>query len=89
MKQHHPRVLRLPVLTAVVVALAASAPTPGIPADHESYMRRMMDLMVAAFQSDATRVCTFRPASQVAGRRPGAARSVHLHGDSIPIEELI
>ena len=36
-----------------------STPTPGIPADHESYMRLMMDLMVAAFQSDATRVCTF------------------------------
>ena len=36
-----------------------TAPTPGIPADHESYVRLMMDLMVAAFQSDATRVCTF------------------------------
>ena len=36
-----------------------TTPTPGIPADHESYMRLMMDLMVAAFQSDATRVCTF------------------------------
>ena len=36
-----------------------TAPTPGIPADHESYVRLMMDLLVAAFQSDATRVCTF------------------------------
>ena len=36
-----------------------TTPTPGIPADHESYLRLMMDLMVAAFQSDATRVCTF------------------------------
>jgi len=36
-----------------------TTPTPGIPADHESYVRLMMDLMVAAFQSDATRVCTF------------------------------
>ncbi|MEC9300512.1 MAG: DUF1552 domain-containing protein [Pseudomonadota bacterium] len=35
------------------------APTPGIPADHESYIRLMMDLMIMAFQSDATRVCTF------------------------------
>ena len=34
-------------------------PTPGIPADHESYVRLMLDIMVAAFQSDATRVCTF------------------------------
>ena len=36
-----------------------TTPTPGIPADHESYLRLMMDLIVAAFQSDATRVCTF------------------------------
>ena len=36
-----------------------TTPTPGIPADHQSYVRLMMDLMVAAFQSDATRVCTF------------------------------
>ena len=36
-----------------------TTPTPGIPADHESYVRLMLDLMVAAFQSDATRVCTF------------------------------
>ncbi len=36
-----------------------TTPTPGIPADHESYVRLMFDLMVAAFQSDATRVCTF------------------------------
>ncbi len=36
-----------------------TTPTPGIPSDHESYVRLMLDLMVAAFQSDATRVCTF------------------------------
>ena len=35
------------------------APTPGIPANHESYVRLMMDLMILAFQSDATRVITF------------------------------
>ena len=35
------------------------APIPGIPADHESYVRLMMDLMILAFQSDATRVITF------------------------------
>ena len=34
-------------------------PAPGIPPDHQEYVRLMMDLMVAAFQSDATRVCTF------------------------------
>ena len=36
-----------------------TTPAPGIPADHESYVRLMLDLMVAAFQADATRVCTF------------------------------
>lgn len=35
------------------------APTPGIPADHQAYIRLMMDLMIMAFQSDATRVVTF------------------------------
>ena len=34
-------------------------PTPGIPADHQSYVLLMLDLMIAAFQSDATRVATF------------------------------
>ncbi len=36
-----------------------ATPAPGIPPDHQEYVRLMMDLMVAAFQSDATRVCTF------------------------------
>ena len=34
-------------------------PEPGIPADHREYVRTMLDLLVAAFQSDATRVVTF------------------------------
>ena len=36
-----------------------TAPEPGIPADHQEYVRLMLDLTVAAFQSDATRVVTF------------------------------
>jgi len=36
-----------------------TAPDPGIPSDHEEYVRLMMDLVVIAFQSDATRVITF------------------------------
>ena len=36
-----------------------TTPAPGIPGEHEAYMRLMMDLMVAAFQSDATRIVTF------------------------------
>ena len=34
-------------------------PSAGIPADHQSYMRAMFDLIVLAFWSDATRVSTF------------------------------
>ena len=36
-----------------------ATPTPGVPDNHESYLRLMLDLMIVAFQSDATRVCTF------------------------------
>ena len=36
-----------------------TTPTPGIPADHDEYLKLMMDLLVAAFQSNATRVATF------------------------------
>lgn len=38
---------------------AMRRPDPGIPDDHEAYMRTMMDMIVLAFWSDATRVCTF------------------------------
>ncbi|MDC0268093.1 DUF1552 domain-containing protein [bacterium] len=34
-------------------------PVAGIPADHAVYVQTMMDLMVLAFWSGATRVCTF------------------------------
>ena len=34
-------------------------PEPGIPDDHGAYMKSMMDMIVLAFWSDATRVCTF------------------------------
>lgn len=34
-------------------------PTSGIPKDHGEYMRTMFDMMLLAFWSDATRVCTF------------------------------
>ncbi len=34
-------------------------PRPGIPTDHREYVRLMLDMMVLAFWSDATRVCTF------------------------------
>lgn len=34
-------------------------PAPGIPTEHEEYMRLMLDLLVLAFQSNATRVATF------------------------------
>ncbi len=34
-------------------------PTSGIPSDHEAYVRLMMDMIVLAFWSDATRVVSF------------------------------
>lgn len=34
-------------------------PTPGIPSDHGEYVRLMMDMIVLAFWSDATRVVSF------------------------------
>lgn len=34
-------------------------PAPGIPQEHGQYMKTMMDMIVLAFWSDATRVCTF------------------------------
>ena len=34
-------------------------PSPGVPANFEDYTRLLLDLIVLAFQSDATRVCTF------------------------------
>jgi len=34
-------------------------PERGIPSDHQEYIRLMLDMMVLAFQSDATRVCSF------------------------------
>ena len=38
---------------------ALQRPDPGIPADHELYVRNLLDIIVLAFWSDATRVCTF------------------------------
>jgi len=35
------------------------APTPGIPLEHGKYLQLMLDLLVTAFQTDATRVATF------------------------------
>jgi hypothetical protein len=38
---------------------ALTAPTPGIPSDHEEYIRLMMDMIALAYWSDATRVASF------------------------------
>jgi hypothetical protein len=48
------RAVRTPGLQQALVR-----PEPGIPEDHGQYMRTMMDMIVLAFWSDATRVCTF------------------------------
>jgi len=41
---------------------------PGIPADFRDHINIMLDLMVLAFQTDATRVCSLMFANDVSGR---------------------
>ncbi len=41
---------------------------PGVPADFREHIEIMLDLMVLAFQTDATRVCSFMFANDVSGR---------------------
>lgn len=45
-----------------------AAAKPGIPGDFRDHISIMMDLMVLAFQSDSTRVCSFMFANDVSGR---------------------
>ncbi len=45
-----------------------SAPTPGIPHDFREHIDVMLDLIVLAFQTDSTRVCSFMFANDVSGR---------------------
>lgn len=41
---------------------------PGVPADFREHIDMMLDLMVLAFQTDSTRVCSFMFANDVSGR---------------------
>ncbi len=45
-----------------------AAAKPGMPGDFREHISVMMDLMVLAFQSDSTRVCSFMFANDVSGR---------------------
>ncbi|MEY4673457.1 MAG: hypothetical protein RL148_1241 [Planctomycetota bacterium] len=47
---------------------AARAPAPGVPAQHETHVELMTDLVAMAFGSDCTRVATFLLANEVSGR---------------------
>jgi len=44
------------------------AARPGVPAEFTEHIRLMMDLMVLAFQTDSTRVCSLMFANDVSGR---------------------
>jgi len=44
------------------------ASIPGVPAEFAEHIRLMMDLMVLAFQTDSTRVCSLMFANDVSGR---------------------
>jgi hypothetical protein len=49
-------------------AIPGAPPMAGIPEDFREHIDVMMDLMVIAFQTDATRVCSFMFANDVSGR---------------------
>ena len=53
-----------PTITEEEIALAK----PGTPVDFRDHIEIMMDLMVLAFQSDSTRVCSLMFANDVSGR---------------------
>ena len=55
------------ILSSVSESTIAAA-RPGIPADFREHIAIMMDLMVLAFQADATRVCSLMFANDVSGR---------------------
>ena len=57
--------------------VASAAPSPiapgyeipdGIPESYEQHARLMMDMLVLAFQTDATRICTFMLANEGSNR---------------------
>ncbi len=51
------QILRMQADRALADGLAR--PTPGIPSDHQEYIHLMMDMIVLAFWSDATRIVTY------------------------------
>lgn len=53
-----------PTISPEEIALAK----PGVPVDFRDHIEIMMDLMVLAFQSDSTRVCSLMFANDVSGR---------------------
>ena len=61
-------------------------PPEGVPKEHAEHVRLMMDLMVLAFQTDATRVCTFMFGNSVSNKNfsfidgvDGAHHSISHH----------
>ncbi len=54
----------MPTLSEHEIALAK----PGVPVDFREHIQIMMDLIVLAFQSDSTRVCSLMFANDVSGR---------------------
>ena len=61
------RIERAAHLPEPVVPAGALAPA-GVPESYEEHLRLMADLMVLAFQSDSTRVCTFVLANEGSGK---------------------
>jgi Protein of unknown function (DUF1552) len=61
------RIERAAHLPEPVVPAGAAAPV-GVPESYEEHLRLMADLMVLAFQTDSTRVCTFVLANEGSGK---------------------
>jgi len=61
------RIERAAHLPEPVVPVGAAQPA-GVPDSYEAHLRLMADLMVLAFQTDSTRVCTFVLANEGSGK---------------------
>jgi hypothetical protein len=58
-------------------------PAPGIPQSHQEHVRLMMDIMLLAFWTDTTRICTFMMAQAQSGLKFNFLDGVsdkHYHG---------
>lgn len=85
---------RMVAAEAPVIAPGYEIPE-GIPESYEDHARLMMDMLVLAFQTDVTRVCTFMLANEGSNRsyrnigvRDGHHSLSHHQGDAAKLERI-